>query len=119
MKHLILLTLASLTTLPAFAGELAFQVYHTKTITPDVERFYGQDQNPFATMFCKADAKQVMMVDARMRDLDGKTFHFATLKDCTDARAQARSSAKKCKAELVINTDTQSARFQLSNCKQF
>lgn len=115
MKHILLAFLTLSLSSLAFASERSFQVYTSKKITADVDRFYGRDGNAFATIFCRSDAQQVMMVDSRMRDLDGKNFYFSSLQACNNARAQSRK-APGCKAELVINTETMAASFRLSNC---
>ncbi|NUN05773.1 MAG: hypothetical protein HUU57_08425 [Bdellovibrio sp.] len=117
MNHIVCLTLTTLCALPVFAGEKQFQVFSSKSITPGVERFYGKDGTAFANIFCNSEAKIVMIVDSRLPDLDGKNFQFTSFQDCIDAREQSRSQAGKCKAELIINTDNQSARFQVTNCQ--
>ncbi len=115
MKIFAFMALALSLTAQAYGSERSFQVHTSKKITPDVERFYGRDGNAFATVFCRADAQQVMMVDSRMRDLDGKTFYFASLQACLDAKTQARR-APGCKVELVINTQTLAAGSRVLSC---
>ena len=116
MKKLISITLGTFLALPAFAAEKEFQVFSTKTITADLERMYGQDGTAFANIFCNAEAKIVMIVDSRLRELDGKNFQFSSYQDCIDARANSRNSVGLCKGTLIINTDTFTARFQTAVC---
>lgn len=117
MKRVIGITLGTLLALPVLAGEKEFQVFSTKTITADLERVYGQDGTAFANIFCNAEAKLVMIVDSRLRELDGKNFQFSSYQDCIDARANSRNGAGSCKGKLVIDLDNQTARFQSGNCQ--
>ncbi|MBC7419958.1 MAG: hypothetical protein H7328_04450 [Bdellovibrio sp.] len=112
------MTILSLATcLSASAAERLFQVFSVKQITPLVDRYYGQDGNAFATLFCSGTSAEAMFVDSRLPDLDGKVFHFASLDACNDSRVQVRESYRKCKAELVIDQNTVGARVNLSHCK--
>lgn len=117
MKRFVGIALGTLLVLPAFASEKEFQVFSSKTITPDLERIYGQDGTAFANIFCNAEAKIVMIVDSRLRELDGKNFQFSSYQDCIDARASSRNGAGLCKGKLIIDTDNLTARFQTANCQ--
>lgn len=100
----------------AHSAERSFRVSETKTLTPLVERFYGKDTIAFATMFCSPEAPQVMFVDSRIRELDGKTFKFSSLDSCDNGRLQARQLSKKCNVELVLDLDNQNASIRVSQC---
>lgn len=101
----------------AQATERAFQVFNTKQITPLVERFYGRDTNAFATLFCNPETPQAMIVDSRLRDLDGKTFYFDSVESCENARNQARTLINRCVVELIINTEMQTASSRANQCR--
>lgn len=99
------------------AAQRSFQVFSTRQITPKVDRFYGQDGNAFATVFCSPESPQVMIVDSRLGDLDGKTFYFGSLEACEKARREARELYQKCLAELVIDQTSLAAVLKVSRCK--
>ncbi|WP_374079509.1 hypothetical protein [Bdellovibrio bacteriovorus] len=99
------------------ASQRSFQVFSTRQITPKVDRFYGQDGNAFATVFCSAESPQVMIVDSRLSDLDGKTFLFGSLEACEKGRSNARDLNKKCLIELIIDQTTQAAVLKVSRCQ--
>lgn len=103
--------------LNSHASQRSFRVFSTRQITPKVDRFYGQDGNAFATVFCNAESPQVMIVDSRLSDLDGKTFLFGSLEACEKARTNARELNKKCLTELVIDQTTQVAVLKVSRCQ--
>ncbi len=103
-------------TVSASAAERSFHVSTSRKITTLVERFYGKDNNAFATLYCQSDSPQVMYVDSRLPDLDGKTFYFASLAKCEDARSQARKLSKKCNVQLVIDQRTLAARVVTTSC---
>lgn len=109
--------LSLFTSLQGHAAERAFQVFETKRITPLVERFYGHDNNAFATVFCDEKLPQVMIVDSRLQDLDGKTFYFESLETCNNARMQAQQLRDRCTVELVINQESQKASSRASRCR--
>ncbi|MEK2645029.1 hypothetical protein [Bdellovibrio sp. BCCA] len=113
----VVIALGFLFSLTGNAAQRSFTVFSSKQITPKVERFYGQDGNAFATMFCNPESPQVMIVDSRLTDLDGKTFLFGSLQACEKGRADARNSLNKCLVELVIDTTTQAAVVKVSRCK--
>lgn len=102
--------------LQGHSAERSFRVFESKLITPLVDRFYGQDGNAFGTVFCSPQAPQVMFVDSRVRDLDGKTFYFDSLDACDKGRTQARQLSQKCVVELVLDQETQGAQIRLSQC---
>lgn len=116
-KVLIVTILSALMPFCAQAVERAFQVFNAKQITPLVERLYGRDTNAFATLFCHPESPQAMIVDSRLRDLDGKTFYFESVDSCENARHQARTLKNNCVVELVINTDTQTASSRAHQCR--
>lgn len=99
------------------AAERTFRVYVSKSITPLVERFYAADGNAFATVFCDERAPQVMIVDSRLQDLDGKTFYFSSLEECNNTRTQAQQLLKKCVVELLIDTSTSQAGSRAHSCR--
>ncbi len=102
--------------LQGHSAERSFRVFETKRITPLVDRFFGQDGNAFGTVFCHPQAPQVMFVDSRVGDLDGKTFYFESLEACDKGRTQARQLSQKCVVELVLDQETQGAQVRLSQC---
>lgn len=116
-KVLIVTIFSILTPFYAHAAERAFRVFSTRQLTPLVERFYGQDGTAFATLFCNPETPQAMIVDSRLRDLDGKTFYFDSQASCEKARSQAKSLLNRCLVELVINTNTQTARSRAHQCR--
>lgn len=108
--------LGLLTSLQGHSAERTFRVFESKRITPLVDRFYGQDGNAFGTVFCNPQAAQVMFVDSRVGDLDGKTFYFESVEACDKGRTQARQLSQKCVVELVLDQETQGAQVRLSQC---
>lgn len=113
---LLVLMSAWLTLEPVSAAERSIRVFTSKRITPLVERFYGRDDNAFATLFCNPASPQVMIVDGRLQDLDGKNFRFDSAEACEKARAQATNLAGKCEVRLVVDPSTWQARTQVSGC---
>lgn len=95
-----------------------FRVFASKNVTPHVDRFLGQDQNAFATIFCRTDVFQVMMVDSRLQDLDGKVFNFDSQDSCERARVRARMASISCDVKLIINTQTMTAATNTKNCTE-
>lgn len=100
-------------TQPALATEKVFRIFSSKQITPRVDRFYGQDGNAFATMFCAPESPQVMIVDSRLPDLDGKTFYFSDLSACEDLQRVARSLKPSSVVELILTLESQGARSHI------
>ena len=100
----------------AFSAERKFQIHSTKQVTPNVERFYGKDGSAFATLFCQGDTAQVMIVDSRLTDLDGKNFFFESLTKCLEGRKTARELHKKCTVSLEINQAQTSALIHAAGC---
>ncbi len=101
----------------AQATQKSFRIFDSKQITSHVDRFYGQDGSAFATVFCNPEAAQVMMVDSRMPELDGKTFFFGSLENCEQARKQARKGSNECVVGLTIDLTSQAARVDVGACK--
>lgn len=113
----VLLSLAGLlSATQSFAAPRAFRIASVRQITPNVDRFYGQDGSAFGTLFCNPQTAEVMFVDSRYSDLDGKTFYFGSLANCESARKQARELYGKCVTELVIDVATQGALVRSSQC---
>ncbi len=99
------------------AAQKSFRIFDSKQITAQVDRFYGQDGSAFATVFCNPEAAQVMMVDSRMPELDGKTFFFGSLPNCEQARNKARKATGECVVGLTIDLASQAARVDVGACK--
>lgn len=116
-KFLIVTIISILTPFYGQTAERAFRVYSSKQITPLVERFYGQDGNAFATLFCNPETPQAMIVDSRLSDLDGKTFYFDSSESCERARTEARTLLGRCFVELIIALETQTARSRATLCR--
>jgi hypothetical protein len=90
-------------------AELKIQIFSAQQITQRVDRFKDIEGNAFATIFCSPDAAQVMIVDAKMTDLDGKIFHFDSQDSCERARVRARFVDNECHAFLKIDVNTMGA----------
>lgn len=101
----------------AQAAQKSFRIFDSKQITSQVDRFYGQDGSAFATVFCNPEAAQVMMVDSRIPELDGKTFFFGSLQNCEEARKKARKANSECVVGLTIDVTSQAARVDVGACK--
>jgi hypothetical protein len=115
MKTLIA-ALTLFTTLQSYASPRAFQIYRTKQVPPPplpshVVRFEGQDGNAFATVFCKEEENiaQVMMVDSRIPELDGKVFMFSSVQACL----KAQHISGRCPPLLIIDQEDNSARTEV------
>ncbi len=67
-KTMSLVVLSMILSCSSFARQVSFQIHTAKKITPDVDRFYEKDGNAFATVFCRSDVQQVMIVDSRLPD---------------------------------------------------
>ncbi|WP_347359072.1 hypothetical protein [Bdellovibrio sp.] len=93
----------------------SFRIYSVRELTPFVDRYYGQDGSAFATLFCNDKTSEVMFVDSRYSDLDGKVFYFSSQEACTEARGIAKTS--RCGADLVLNTTTTGATITAARCK--
>ncbi|MNK80906.1 hypothetical protein D3C87_1006390 [compost metagenome] len=118
--HLVsksLIGLGVFLSLQAQAAPRAFQIFSSKQITAHVDRFYDKDRSAFATIFCRGDAAEVMIVDGRISDLDGKTFFFRSLEACEGARQVARQRSGSCVTQLVVDTAGMSAKVLVSRCK--
>lgn len=100
----------------AQAAERSFRIHTTKSITDKVTRFYGQDSIGFATVFCNPDVGQVMMVDSRIRELDGKTFFFSSPAVCRTAVERAERLNHRCAVNLVIDTTATKAHLDTATC---
>lgn len=100
----------------ASAATRPFQIFSYRQVTSQVDRLYGRDGNAFATVFCRADAAEVMFVDSRVPELDGKSFSFGTPRACFEARAKIRSSYRRCVTALVLNTQAWAAQVSTSKC---
>lgn len=115
-KGLVMVTLISLSSLQSWGAPLTLQVFKSKQITQYVDRFYGKDGNAFATVFCKGEAKEAMLVDGRLGDLDGRNFYFNSVAECNQGRLQAREMANECVINLVVDTTTEGAAVTVK-CK--
>lgn len=93
------------------------RVSSSRSITSHVDRFYDKEQNAFATIFCREDAAQVMIVDSRMRDLDGKNFYFSSLEDCDKARSDARLQSARCQVILSVDLKSEAAKVRVQQCR--
>lgn len=109
-KGLAIVTLISLSGLQSWSAPLTLQVFKSKQITQYVDRFYGKDGNAFATVFCKGEAREVMLVDGRLGELDGRNFFFKSVAECDQGRLQAREMARECVINLVVDTAGDSAK---------
>lgn len=110
---LLLLMLAPATQ----AAPKEMRVYSSRSITSHVDRFYDKSQSAFATIFCREDAAQVMIVDSRMTDLDGKNFYFNSLEECNRARSDARLQSSRCQVTLIVDLKSEEAKVRVSKCR--
>jgi hypothetical protein len=117
VKNYIVLISLIVMGLPAAAAVRSFRIHFDKQITAQVDRFYGADQNAFATLFCRADAAEVMFVDGRVPELDGVNFYFASPQACYEARQNVRDSYHRCVTELQLDTVTNAAKINISSCR--
>lgn len=101
----------------AHAAPREIRIYTSRSITSHVDRFYDKDQNAFATIFCRDDAAQVMIVDSRMRDLDGKNFFFNSLDECNQARSDARFQSSRCNVALSVDLKSEEAQVKVQQCR--
>lgn len=113
----LIISLGLLSMSESFAKTWAFRINDVKQVTPQVDRLYGSDRNPFATLFCRTDAAEVMFVDSRVADLDGISFYFKSPKACYDAKALIRTSYRNCLTELLLKTHTLEAEVVSSRCR--
>ena len=93
----------------------SFRIYSVRELTPAVDRYYGQDGSAFATLFCNDKTSEVMFVDSRYADLDGKVFYFASDETCAEARRIAKTS--RCGADLILDTTTTGAAITAARCR--
>ncbi|KHD88329.1 MAG: hypothetical protein OM95_09295 [Bdellovibrio sp. ArHS] len=113
----VFVTILSLfSSLPGHSAERSFRVAQSKRITTLVDRLYAKDGNAFGTVFCHAEAPQVLFVDSRYQDLDGKTFFFKSLEACDQGRINARELSQKCAVELILDEGTQAAEVRVRQC---
>ncbi|UXR64753.1 hypothetical protein EZJ49_00595 [Bdellovibrio bacteriovorus] len=116
MKHLsVCLSLILFSSLSHATSVLSFRIYSVRELTPFVDRYYGRDGSAFATLFCNDKTSEVMFVDSRYADLDGKVFYFSSQEACAEARKIAKTS--RCEADLVLNTATTGATITAARCK--
>ncbi|AHI05558.1 hypothetical protein BDW_05250 [Bdellovibrio bacteriovorus W] len=99
------------------AAPQTMRIHSSRSITSHVDRFYDKVQNAFATIFCREDAAQVMIVDSRMTDLDGKNFYFSSEDECNKARSDARMQSARCQVTLSVDLKSQKAKVKVEQCR--
>jgi hypothetical protein len=91
-----------------------FRIANAKTLTEHVDRLFDAHNLSFATVICKSDAAQVMILGGKF---DGKIFYFDSFDYCKDAKAKIHDLSKRCPVDLVVNTVSLKASLDLSKCK--
>lgn len=115
MKYILALTFLSAF---ALANETSFPIRTIRVLTENVDRYYAEANNPFATLICKSgEAAQVMIVDSRYPQLDGHNFNFSSYEECQQSRMRARQAVSHCTPELVVNSATKGAKIRFDDCR--
>lgn len=101
----------------AFAEDVVFPISSIRVLTENVDRYYDKTNSAIATIICKEEASQAMIVDARVPALDGKIFYFPNLAVCNESRTKARQVISRCSPELIVNTQTLLAKISIDKCQ--
>jgi hypothetical protein len=107
---------ALMTTPVVQASVRSFQIHSFRQLTSKVDRLFGRDGNAFANIFCSENAAEILFVDSRVPDLDGKNFVFDSIPACHTARSTIHTSYRRCVTALVLNTQSSAAQVITSKC---